>query len=195
MQTPGARESLRRFSFPLPLMIRLARYEPYEHLCEGPSSVRQFEYVALGMVGLIGLFLPSSKLLTLCGWVNRFFAGSSTGFMYGLWMAGNVFWATARSLGMQFGCRRVQHVRAMLVGLCIVSLVGGLLGIWGVSTQNQKLGHAIWLILSMVSAAVALWNLKGFFVDRLNNPLMVGPSIFWASPYVTAYVRSFRSSR
>lgn len=155
-----------------------------------------FEYVALGVVGLIGLFLPSSKLLTLCGWVMVFLLVAPLAACMEYGMQAICLGQPRGPWGCNLDAGAMQHARAMLMALCIASLVGGLLGIWGVSTRNNRVGHAVWFMLSVLSVAVALWNLKGFFVDSYtSNPLVVAPSILWAAAYATAYFRSARVPR
>lgn len=160
------------------------------------------EYVALGLVGLVALFLPSPDLLSSCLWAVLYLLVAP--------------WALSLPYGAQatcfeqpprgpWGCNldtdAVQHARTIVMVLCIAALIGGLLGIWGAFTQNKKAGHTTWLALTVLSVAVAVWNFK---IALAMGAQYTGPQalttfffglvpIFWALAYVTAYFRSFRT--
>jgi hypothetical protein len=89
----------------------------------------------------------------------------------------------------------IQGARAVLMALCVTSTIGGLLGIWAASTRNKRVGHVIWLTLTGISAAVALWNLQGFIFDSDLRRSDIGlVSIFWVWAYGAAYLRWSRDA-
>ena len=66
--------------------------------------------------------------------------------------------------------------------LCILGLLGGAIAVW--------CGKRSWVVVSMVSAAVAIANCAFVNASR-ENPLIAAASMFWAVTYVGACIVAF----
>jgi hypothetical protein len=101
---------------------------------KGFLRVVGFMYVTLGTGGLAALLLPSMGLLYLCGFSAVFLLVTPPGFAleYGI---------QASCFGPPRACNLdadvIQHARAVLRLLCVISVVGGLSGIWADIYKRQ----------------------------------------------------------
>ena len=64
----------------------------------------------------------------------------------------------------------IQHARAVVLTLCVISVVGGLSEIWATSTKDKQAGRAVWLVLVVISFGVALWNWIALLSEAHPNP-------------------------
>jgi hypothetical protein len=159
---------------------------------KGFLRVVGFMYVTLGTGGLAALLLPSMGLLYLCGFSAVFLLVTPPGLAleYGI---------QASCFGPPRACNLdadvIQHARTVLMALCVISVVGGLSGIWATSTKDKQAGRAVWLVLVVISVAVALWNWIVLLSDAHPNPFE-NPTVntFWAVTYGAAYCLWWRNA-
>jgi hypothetical protein len=153
------------------------------------------EYIALGLIGLAALFEPSGNLLGLPALGMSLLLVAPLPLTMENGLHASCFERSGRTGGCNLDPAVIEHARTVLIVLCVLSLLGGLLGVWGASTRNKRAGQAVWLTLTAISVAVALWNLKWFFFDSFaSNPLIGAVSAFWALTYAAAYLRALRNA-
>jgi len=94
------------------------------------------EYAALGLIGLVALFVPSSGLLPwlLCEIATLYLLAAPLALTFG----NGVQAICLEQPGCDLDTDVIQHARATLVALCAISLVGGLLGIWGLLLETGE---------------------------------------------------------
>ena len=153
-----------------------------------------FIYVIIGAAGLAASLLPSMGLLYVCGLSAMTFLVTPPGLVLEYGIQASCFEQPRGAWGCNLDADVIQHARTVIMALCVMSVVGGLSGIWAASTKDKQAGRAVWLALIVVSLGVAFWNLSGWFSDarRINTFAAPVPSAFWALAYATAYFRWLR---
>ena len=138
------------------------------------------EYVALGALGLAGLHEQSESLYSM----------AALGAMFLL--------VTPLLLVMPSGIQAFDHVKPVggsnltpsevhsavvtVTLLCILSVLGGVLAVWG--------GKWSWVVLLLISGVTAVANCV-FVHSWEANPLIMAASIFWTMSYVAAWTAAF----
>jgi hypothetical protein len=154
-----------------------------------------FEYVMLGVVGLTALLLPSSGLLMLCGLGQMALLVSPLDITFEYGGAAWCYELPKGGLGCNWNDDAIQNARAVISALCIISVVGGLSGIWAASTKDKPTGRVVWFVLMIVSVVVALSNFLWYFKSAMAfSPFVFVVQTCWAAGYVVAYVRWSRSN-
>src|SRR5262245_14253226 len=130
------------------------------------------EYVALGIFGLAALYSGSRNLLVLTALLVPFLLVVPLAPVLENGIQASCYGEPRAPWGCNLEIGEIQHARAILTLLCIISIAGGWLGIWGARTHRRRAGRMVWLTLTVVSIAVALWNLKSILFDSLpSNPI------------------------
>jgi hypothetical protein len=151
------------------------------------------EYVALGVIGLVALGSGSRNSLAFCGLVTPFLLVAPLALVVENGIQAGCFGQPRAPWGCNLGTYEIQQARSILMVLCIISIAGGALGIWGAWTQRRSAGRIAWLVLTVISVAVALWNLEWFIFDSFSTNPLIGPtSMLWAAAYAFASFQSFR---
>src|SRR5215831_9975600 len=87
------------------------------------------EYVALGVIGLVALLWQSNILLTLCGLAISFLLVVPHALTFEKGIQAHCFGQLRARWGCNLDTGVIEHARAVLATLCVVSITGGLLGI------------------------------------------------------------------
>ena len=140
------------------------------------------EYLALGIAGLVALLTQATDLLTKCFTAAMFFLVAPMPILLGLG-------AGVTCLESKSGCHADNGAQAAIAGICVISIVGGSLAIWG-ALSKTKIGKRIWLSLICVSILAALSNLSLAFSFHANA-LIALASFFWPLVYGAAYYFAF----
>ncbi|MGA2134351.1 MAG: hypothetical protein ABSH50_18830 [Bryobacteraceae bacterium] len=132
----------------------------------------------LGTLGMAGVIAHSAGLLLLCSLAAAFLL------------------LTPLAIVIPYGGSLHPQGQLLIICLCLISMAGGLLALWGAVCKNKNVGNAIWMTLAVVSIATASWNLEWFLVERHSSNVPVAMlSVFWAFVYVVAYCLAFRTTK
>jgi uncharacterized protein (DUF697 family) len=151
-----------------------------------------FEYVAVGMVGLGALFLPSGSLLIIGGLSSMYLLVSPRALTLEYGIQAYCFEHPREAWGCNLDSDVIEHARFVVMVLCIMSVLGGLAGVWAASTKDKQAGRAVWLLLIVVSVGVLLWNLMGS-LNPFANPVPMLFTAGWVAAYTMAYFRWLRN--
>ena len=151
------------------------------------------KYVAMGVAGLLALRSGSFWFLVGCGVAALFLLAIPRIAILQYGIPATCFEQDGGSGGCNLDAAEIQHAHLVITAFCVTSILGGLAGIWAVTTKDKQAGRAVWLLLVAVSVAIGLWNLSPLVLGSFGELFLASwSSALWALAYAACYYQWLR---
>jgi hypothetical protein len=147
------------------------------------------EYIGFGLAGLAAVLLKSSALLLLVGFIAMLALVTPTEWMFEY---GSAAFCHGAGRACSQDASEMAQGQGVVTAMCMLSIAGGTLGLLGAYTESRKAGRAIWILLSALSAAVALWNAALLHFGTGFGAFFAGVPALLAAAYGLATWFAFR---